>query len=87
LDPKDLEKFQKFREKEREKRRDVTQTKEEWVWKPPRCCMQLVPSKYVAVLQKQQAKACWKCCKNTKKVTEIFCVYTENFQQTNMIDK
>jgi hypothetical protein len=25
--------------------------------------------------------------KNTKKVTEIFCVYTENFQQTNMIDK
>jgi hypothetical protein len=49
--------------------------------------MQLVPSKYVAALQKQQAKACWKCCKNTKKVTEIFCVYTENFQQTNMIDK
>jgi hypothetical protein len=49
--------------------------------------MQLAPSKYVVALQKQQAKACWKCCKNTKKVTEIFCVYTENFQQTNMIDK
>jgi hypothetical protein len=57
------------------------------VWKPPRCYEQLVPLEYVAVLQKQQAKACWKCCQNTKKVTEIFCVYTENFQQTNMIDK
>jgi hypothetical protein len=49
--------------------------------------MQLVPSEYVAVLQKQQAKACWKCCKTPRKVTEIFCVYTENFQQTNMIEK
>jgi hypothetical protein len=49
--------------------------------------MQLVPSKYDAALQKQQAKACWKCCKTPRKVTEIFCVYTENFQQANMIDK
>jgi hypothetical protein len=65
-----------------EKRRDVTQTEEKGVWKPPRCCMQLVPSKYDAALQKQQAKACWKCCKTPRKVTEIFCVYTENFQQT-----
>jgi hypothetical protein len=49
--------------------------------------MQLVPSKYDAALQKQQAKACWKCCKTPRKVTEIFSVYTENFQQTNMIEK
>jgi hypothetical protein len=49
--------------------------------------MQLIPLEYVAVLQKQQAKACWKCCKTPRKVTEIFCVYTENFQQTKMIDK
>jgi hypothetical protein len=47
----------------------------------------LIPSKYDAALQNQQAKACWKCCKTPRKVTEIFCVYTENFQQTNMIDK
>jgi hypothetical protein len=70
-----------------EKRRDVTQTEEEGVWKPPRCCIQLVLSKYDAALQNQQAKACWKCCKTPRKVTEIFCVYTENFQPTNMIDK
>ena len=31
-------------------------------------------------------KACWKCCKTPRKVTEIFCVNTENFQQANMID-
>jgi hypothetical protein len=43
--------------------------------------------KYDAALQNQQAKACWKCCKTPRKVTEIFCVYTENFQQANMIDK
>jgi hypothetical protein len=43
--------------------------------------------KYDAALQNQQAKACWKCCKTPRKVTEIFCVYTENFQQTNMIEK
>jgi hypothetical protein len=70
-----------------EKRRDVTQTEEKGVWKPPRCCMQLDPSKYDAALQNQQAKACWKCCKTPRKVTEIFCVYTENFQQTNVIEK
>jgi uncharacterized protein YhbP (UPF0306 family) len=40
--------------------------------------MQHVPSKYIAVLQKQQAKACWKCCKTPKKVTEIS-VYTQKF--------
>jgi hypothetical protein len=77
----DLEKLQKFRENEREKRRDVTQTEEKGVWKPPRCCMQLDPSKYDAALQKQQAKACWKCCKNTNICYRNFCVNTENFQQ------
>jgi hypothetical protein len=78
LEPKRLRKIAENLENEREKRRDVTQTKEELFGKPPRCCMQLVPSKYIAVLQKQQAKACWKCCKNTKKVTEIS-VYTQKF--------
>jgi hypothetical protein len=47
--------------------------------------MQHVPLEYVAVLQKQQAKACWKCCKNTNKSYRNFCVYTENFQQSIMI--
>jgi hypothetical protein len=51
--------------KEREEMRDVTQTKEKLFGMPPRCCMQLVSLKYIAVLQKQAAKACWKCCKNT----------------------
>jgi hypothetical protein len=41
LGPKNLEKLQKTLEKEREKRRDVTQTKEELFGRPPRCCMQL----------------------------------------------
>jgi hypothetical protein len=85
MSSKHLEKLQKTQRREREKRRDVTQTKEEWVWKPPRCYEQLVPSKYIAVLQKPQAKACWKCYKNTNKSYRNFCVYTENFQQTNMI--
>jgi hypothetical protein len=77
--------LQKIEKKEREKRRDVTQTKEELFGRPPRCCMQLVPSKCIDVLQKQQAKACWKCCKNTKFYNRNFCVYTENFQQRDMI--
>ena len=42
---------------------------------------------YDAALQNQQAKACWKCCKTPRKVTEIFCVNTENFQPTKVIDK
>jgi hypothetical protein len=33
--------------------------------------MQLDPSKYDAALQNQQAKACWKCCKNTNISSEI----------------
>jgi hypothetical protein len=49
-------------------------------------CSMYLP-KYDAALQNQQAKACWKCCKTPRKVTEIFCVYTENFQQTNMIER
>jgi hypothetical protein len=71
----------------REKRRDVTQAQEEQAWKPPRCCMQHILPKYDAALQNQQAKACWKCCKTPRKVTEIFCVNTENFQPTKVIDK
>jgi hypothetical protein len=39
---------------------------------------QLVPSDLSLSCKKQQAKACWKCCKNTKKVTEIS-VYTQKF--------
>ena len=42
----------------RENRRDVTQAQEEQAWKPPRCCMQQIPSIYDAALQNQQAKAC-----------------------------
>jgi hypothetical protein len=76
MSSKYLEKLQKTLENEREERRNVTQTKKMVVWKPPRCCMQLVSLEYVAALQKQQAKACWKCCKNTKFVTEIS-VYTQ----------
>jgi hypothetical protein len=49
--------------------------------------MQHILPKYDAALQNQQAKACWKCCKTPRKVTEIFCVNTENFQPTKVIDK
>jgi hypothetical protein len=37
MSSKDLEKLQKIQRKEREKRRDVTQIKEELFGKPPRC--------------------------------------------------
>ena len=70
----------------RQKRRYVTQAQEEQAWRPPRCCMQPMLPKYDAALQYQQAKACWKCCKTPRKVMENFCVNTENFQPTNMID-
>jgi hypothetical protein len=43
--------------------------------------MQLDPSKYDAALQNQQAKACWKCCKNTNISFRNFCACTEIFQQ------
>jgi hypothetical protein len=33
----------------------------------------------VCTCKKQQAKACWKCCKTHKYVTENFCFYTEIF--------
>jgi hypothetical protein len=49
--------------------------------------MQPIASKYDAALQYQQAKACWKGCKTPRKVKGNFCVNTENFQPTNMIDK
>jgi hypothetical protein len=49
--------------------------------------MQQIPSIFDAALQDQQAKACWKRCKTPRKVIEIFCVYTENFQPTKEIDK
>jgi len=49
--------------------------------------MQPIALKYDAALQYQQAKACWKCCKTSRKVKGNFCVNTENFQPTNMIDK
>jgi hypothetical protein len=71
-------------ERVREKGRDVTQAQEKQAWKPPRCCMQLILSKYDAALQKQQAKACWKCCKNTNVIFRNFCACTENFQQSIM---
>jgi hypothetical protein len=69
------------------KRRDVTQTEEKGVWKPPKCYMQHIHPRYDAALQNQQAKACWKCCKTPRKVIGIFCVNTENFQPTKVIDK
>jgi hypothetical protein len=50
---------------------------EEVFGKPPRCFGQHVPSNLSLTCKKQQAKACWKCCKNTKYVTENFCFYTE----------
>jgi hypothetical protein len=75
MSSKYLEKLQKFLENE-EKRGEMLPKSRRVVWKPPRCCMQLVPSKYVAALQKQQAKACWKCCKTPIFVTEIS-VYTQ----------
>ena len=79
--------FRKLDRDMRQKWRDVTQAQEKQAQKPPKCYMQHIPSIYDAALQNQQAKACWKCCKTPRKVTEIFCVYTENFQPTNMIDK
>jgi hypothetical protein len=71
----------------KEKRGEMSPKSSRVLGNPHRCCLQLDPSKCDAALQNQQAKACWKCCKTPRKVTEIFCVYTENFQQTNMIDK
>ena len=71
----------------KEKRGEMSPKSRRVLGKPPRCCMQHVLPKYDAALQNQQAKACWKCCKTPRKVTEIFCVYTENFQQTDMMDK
>ena len=61
----------------KEKRGEMSPKSRRVLGKPPRCCMQLDPSKYDAALQNQQAKACWKCCKTPRKVTEIFCVYTK----------
>jgi hypothetical protein len=49
--------------------------------------MQHTPSIYDAALQNQQAKACWRCCKTPRKVMENFCVDTENFQPTKVIDE
>ena len=69
----------------KEKRGEMSPKSRRVLGKPPRCYMQLVLSKYDAALQNQQAKACWKCCKTPLFVTEIFCVYTENFQQSIMI--
>jgi hypothetical protein len=49
--------------------------------------MQQIPSIFDAALQNQQAKALLECCKTPRKVKGNFCVNTENFQPTNMIDK
>jgi hypothetical protein len=75
-----LRKLQKFAEM-KEKRGEMSPKSRRVLGKPPRCCMQLDPSKYDAALQNQQAKACWKCCKNTNISFRNFCACTENFQQ------
>jgi hypothetical protein len=71
----------------KEKRGEMSPKSRRVLGKPPRCCMQLDPSKYDAALQNQQAKACWKCCKNTNVCYRNFCVNTENFQQGIILRK
>ena len=37
--------------------------------------------------KKQQAKACWKCCKTHTKCPKIFCFYTEKFLHKKSANK
>jgi hypothetical protein len=66
---------------EGEKRRNVTQPSRSVLGSLLGVCGQHVPSNLSLTCKKQQAKACWKCCKNTKYVTENFCFLHRNFQQ------
>jgi hypothetical protein len=77
--------LQKTLENEREERRDVTQTKEELFGRPPRCCMQLVPQSISLSCKISKQKLAGNAAKTPILVTEIFCVYTENFQQRYLI--
>jgi hypothetical protein len=40
---------------------------------------QRFPLYLVRTCKKQQAKACWKCCKTHTKCQKNFCFYTESF--------
>jgi hypothetical protein len=55
----------------KEKRGEMSPKSRRVLGKPPRCCMQLVLSKYDAALQKQQAKACWYAARTPMLSSEI----------------
>jgi hypothetical protein len=59
------------------KGRNVTQTKQGCLGSLLGVVEQHIPSDLSLSCKKQQAKACWKCCKKTKKGYRNFCVYTE----------
>jgi hypothetical protein len=48
-------------------------------------CMQLVPSNMSLSCKNSKQKLAGNAAKTPKFITEIFCVYTENFQQRDMI--
>jgi hypothetical protein len=87
LDPKNLEKLQKFRERGDRRGEMLPKLKKSKLGSLLGVVCSIILPKCDAALQNQQAKACWKCCKTPRKVTEIFCVNTENFQPTKVIDE
>jgi hypothetical protein len=55
----------------KEKRGEMSPKSRRVLGKPPRCCMQLISSMYIAVLQNQQAEACWNAAITPILVSEI----------------
>jgi hypothetical protein len=77
--------LQKIEKKGREKRRDVTQTKEECLGDLLGVVCSLYLQNVSLSCKNSKQKLAGNDAKNTKFYNRNFCVYTENFQQRDMI--